>query len=141
MSSLLFQHVREELGLCYSIYSDYELFDDVGSFSISAALDGSRYEQATDTIQQVVSKFVAHGPSYEMLANAKRYAIIQNKLALEDSQSYMQWIGDSVSSHNRVILPAEVEQQLIAVTLDEVMQVASECFDEKHKATAQILPE
>ena len=141
MSSLLFQKIREELGLCYSIHSDFHLFEDVGSFNIIAALDGERYALARETIDSVIEDFATNGPTNEMLENARRYALVQNKLALEGSQPHMQWIADSVSCYNRIILPAEAETCLKAVTMDRIMEVAQATLIGGPRGLAAILPD
>ena len=141
MSSLLFQKIREELGLCYSIHSDFSLFQDIGNFNIYAALDGDRFEIAKETIDSIVQSFAQNGPSEQMLENAKRYAIVQNQLGLEGSQPYMQWIGDSVACYDRIILPEEAETNITKVSREEVVELSREIFKVENSASATIAPE
>jgi len=140
MGSILFQKIREELGLCYSIQSELALFEDVGSFNITTAVSAKNHEFTTEHILNSITKFAKNGPTTDMLNNAKQFAIIQNTLALEGSQSYMQWIGDSICNYNKMIHPAEVKEQILSVTEEQIMDTLEQTFCQPH-AYAAILPD
>ena len=61
MSSRLFQSVRERHGLCYSIQSGYQLFDDGGIFSISGGFDSQRAFSALKLTSSELRKLVEEG--------------------------------------------------------------------------------
>ena len=140
MSSRLFQKIREELGLCYSIHSDFTLFEDIGSFNITAALDGERFDYAQEAITEVLHTFLEDGISENELQRAKTYALSQTQIALEGSQSYMQWASDSMFCYNRIILPEEAQANTMKVTREDIHRVAQSVITLDNMATAIIAP-
>ena len=70
-SSLLFQKVREELGVCYSVYCYISAFKNTGVVSIYAGLNPKYALVAIDVIKEEVSKFAKLGITNEKLNKAK----------------------------------------------------------------------
>jgi predicted Zn-dependent peptidase len=140
MSSRLFQRLREELGLCYSIYSDYNLFEKQGMFNVYAAIDQDRFEQAKEEIHLSLKEFCQTPLSETELRAAQRYALSQIDLSLESSQAFMQWLGDALLYHDTIIGPLEIKDELEKVTVEDITGLASELFLESSMATAEIVP-
>ena len=65
VSSRLFQTVREQQGLCYSVYSYGASHRETGCFCIYTALNGDTEAKALETIRQVVRDFKQNGPTQE----------------------------------------------------------------------------
>ncbi|MDR1159696.1 MAG: insulinase family protein, partial [Syntrophomonadaceae bacterium] len=61
MSSRLFQSIREELGLAYSVYSAHATYSDTGSFSISIGTSPNKVNKFFDALQKELEKFVIDG--------------------------------------------------------------------------------
>ena len=70
-SSILFQKISEEIGICYSIYSYISAFKNTGIVSIYAGLNPLYAEVAIDAIKEEVSKFAKSGIDNEKLSKAK----------------------------------------------------------------------
>ena len=128
MSSRLFQSVREDRGLAYSIYSSVSSFEDVGDLVISAGLDADRLGPVLKLIIDELQRLRRRGPPASELRRARDYVIGQMELSLEGTENHMTWLGEAILGHDRVILPAEIERRLWAVTPAEVAGVARDFF-------------
>ncbi|MDD9369925.1 MAG: pitrilysin family protein, partial [Acidimicrobiales bacterium] len=87
MSSRLFQQVREERGLCYSVYSWASTYADAGSAGIYAGTAPSRVGELLSVVDDEVAKLVATGVTERELAVAKGCIEGSLLLGLEDSGS------------------------------------------------------
>ena len=61
MSSRLFQRVREELGLCYNVYSYQSLYSDSGTLCVYAGLNGDKLKEAFDAVFDEIRKLKSEG--------------------------------------------------------------------------------
>ena len=66
-----FQQVREQKGLCYSIYSYGTCHDDTGYFGVYTALGRETEGQALDTILAVIRELTEHGVTQAELDRAR----------------------------------------------------------------------
>ena len=71
MSSRLFQSVREEAGLAYSVYSVQDVFRDCGMVSIHMAVSPERGREALARTRDELRRLVAEGPNEEEVESAK----------------------------------------------------------------------
>ena len=71
MSSRLFQHVREQKGLAYSVYSSNSTFSKDGEYVIYAGVDQKRIPEAMDAIREELSVLKESGVTEEEVAKAK----------------------------------------------------------------------
>jgi len=125
MSSRLFQNVREKHGLAYSISSGANYYQETGSFFINAGVENSKTAQAIHLTLQTIAKLAARAPSQRELRRAKEYTCGQIYLNLEGSDNQMMWLGEGLLSHNRVLNPEKLIQQIEAVTAEEVRAAAA----------------
>lgn len=139
-SSRLFLELREERGLCYQIGSDVTLFDDTGAFEISAGLDPESRQEALDCIHREISDLVTNGPRPGELDRAKKLAIAQSKLAFESTGAHASWAGEGVMDFGMIPTPAEWRKWILAVTDDDVKQIAGRVFVGQDPAIAEIGP-
>ncbi|MEI6085608.1 MAG: pitrilysin family protein [Verrucomicrobiota bacterium] len=140
MSSRLFQTIREDHGLAYSIQSGTSFFADTGAFLISAGLDPKRVPKALKLIVKELKKVSARPPAAEELRRAKDYAIGQMRLGLESTSNQMMWCGEHLLAYDQVQLPDEIEQKIEAVTPAEVQAIAAGIFRDQHLNVAVITP-
>lgn len=125
MSSRLFQIVREEHGLAYSISTGAAYFQETGSFYINAGVENSKVEQAIRLTLQTVRKLARRAPSARELRRAKEYTFGQIHLNLESTDNQMMWMGEGLVGHGRVINPDKLIRQIEAVTPEEVRAAAA----------------
>jgi predicted Zn-dependent peptidase len=129
MSSRLFQEVREERGLCYSVYSWASTYHDAGSAGIYAGTAPSRVGELLSVIDDEVAKLVASGVSESELIVAKGYIEGSLVLGLEDSGSRMARLGRSLMARDEIVMVDDQLAHIGAVTTDDVAAVASRVFD------------
>lgn len=129
MSSRLFQAIREERGLAYSVYSYRSSYDDAGHQAIYAGSAPSRAPQVLDLIHGELDALVADGVSERELTVAKGHLRGETALALEDSAARMSRIGRGQLLHGSVLEVEDLLDRFEAVTLDEVHDVARRTWD------------
>ena len=140
MSSRLFQVIREQHGLAYSIQSSTSYFADTGALLISAGLDTKRLSRALALILSEMRKISRQPPSSIELRHAKDYAIGQMRLGLESTANRMMWLGEHLLAYGSVQMPEEVERKIEAVTTDEVQKAAADLFRDSRLNVAVITP-
>jgi predicted Zn-dependent peptidase len=140
MSSRLFQIVREDRGLAYSIYSTTSHFDDTGDLVISAGLDTDKLPQTLRLILRELRRCAETPPDAAELRRAHDFVIGQIELGLESTDNQMNWIGEYVLGHGKIIPPAEMKRRLRAVTAGEIRSVAQDLFRPERLNLALVSP-
>jgi predicted Zn-dependent peptidase len=140
MSSRLFQVIREQHGLAYSVQSSTSYFDDTGAVVISAGLDTKRLERALRLILMEMRKIAKQPPSPLEMRRAKDYSIGQMHLGLESTTNQMMWLGEHLLAYGAIQMPQEVERRIAAVTGDDVQKVADDLFRDNRLNVAVITP-
>jgi len=140
MSSRLFQVVREDHGLAYSISSSLAFFDDVGVFNVSAGLETDSLLKAVQLILRELHRVTASPPSAAELRRARDYVIGQLDLSLENTESQMMWIGEQLLAYGRTFTPAEIKQYLLAVRPSEIQAVARKFIRPERMSLALVSP-
>ena len=140
MSSRLFQSVRERHGLCYSIQSSFQLFEETGVFAVSGGFDGGRALAALKLTAKELRRVVDAKVGARELKRAKDYLLGTFRLGLEGTGSQMMYIGESVLNYGRVVCPEETIEGLRAVTADDVQRVAADVFDPRRMTLSLVVP-
>jgi predicted Zn-dependent peptidase len=140
MSSRLFQTVREEHGLAYSIYSANSFFDDAGDIVIAAGLDLDHLEKALKLILREMKRLAVERVPAAELRRARDYLLGQLDLSLENSENQMMWAGEQWLSYGKIIHPDEFKKRLGAVTAGQVRSAAEEFFQPGRLSLALISP-
>ena len=131
MSSRLFQEIREQRGLVYSVYSFQAAYRAAGLFGVYA---GTSPENVQSCIDVVVEQFarVRDEPIGEVeLQLAKEHIKGNLTLSLESTSSRMIRLGRNEFALGRHVTPEEIEQRIDAVTAGEVQELASELLTEE----------
>jgi predicted Zn-dependent peptidase len=140
MSSRLFQRVREELGLAYSVYGFQSFYADAG---LSGVYVGTRPESA-DTAEAVVNdelaRLAAEGLSAEELDDAKGQVKGQIVLSLESSSSRLHRLAGTELYREPFRSMDEITRIIDAVTLDEVAELAAEFFSPDRQSLLRLGP-
>ena len=127
-SSRLFQKIREELGVCYSIYCYISAFKNTGVVSIYAGLNPMHAKVAIDAIKEEVSKFAKLGIDDEKLSKAKEQLKGSYILGLESTSSRMFSNGRSVMFMNRINTPEDVLRKINEIDMSRVNSVMEKTF-------------
>lgn len=141
MSSRLFQILREEHGLAYSISSGTCHFADTGALTILAGVETDRALEALQLILRVVASLGRKLPSSAELRRAKEYVIGQLYLGLESTINQMLWVGESLVGYGSVWTPAEYEKAIEAVGPEAVQNVCRYLASDRRLCVAVVGPE
>lgn len=128
MSSRLFQEIRENRGLAYSVASFLSSFQKAGYLAIYAGLGAESVVDAIDVVRNELRSLREKGLSDEELARAKSQIKGSMLLSLESSGSRMTRMAVNDIYYDRQIPPAEVAEAISAVTHDEVRALAHDLF-------------
>src|SRR5258706_3081599 len=137
-SSRLFQLLREEHGLTYSIHSSVSHFDDVGCLTISAGLDRAEISKTLDLIVRELRRFVDQQPTAKELHQSRDYLIGQMEIALESTDNQMMWLGEHLLGYGKVIPAEEIKRRIYEVRPAAVRKVAGE-FLRPDRITAAVV--
>jgi predicted Zn-dependent peptidase len=128
MSSRLFQKVREEQGLVYSIYSDLNPYSDTGCLCVYA---GTSKESAPKVVQAVLDEFKrvkSERVPEEELERVKDQLKGSLMLSLESSTSRMSNLARQDMYFDRFIGQDEIIRSVEAVSAEQVADLANEIF-------------
>ena len=129
MSSRLFQRVREQNGLCYSIYSYTSLYQNVGVLGIYVALGRETQEAALRMIREELERFVRDGVTGEELQRTKEQLKTTLLMSLESTNSRMSTMARNEMIFGHAQSPEEAVARLEAVTEGDVHRLARELLD------------
>lgn len=127
-SSRLWQRIREERGLAYSIGAGTVMYQDTGVFSISAATSPEQTEEVVQLSLSEMRDIAANGVRDEELELAKEQAVSSVLLSLEDSASRAASLAQSEMIHRRQIGVDETLAGIAGVTRDDCHGLAAEFF-------------
>ncbi|MBC7317703.1 insulinase family protein [Candidatus Bipolaricaulota bacterium] len=140
VSSRLFQRVREELGLAYSVFSATAYFSDAGVLSIYAAAEERNFPRLIEVIHGEVEKLGKEGVPREEVDRAIQRISNAFLLNLDDPSGRMVRLGTVVSLGRKPISPEEVVQRFSAVTAEEVQELARRFLRPERAAWAAVGP-
>jgi len=129
MASRLFQEVREERGLAYSVYSHPTAFEDSGYLTIYCGTAPKRARESLRVIEDVVASVLADGITDTELAVAAGYLEGSMLLGLEDSGGRMGRLGRSLMHGDHITTIDEHVARIRAVTTDDAARVLRGVFD------------
>ncbi len=140
MSSRLFQSVREKHGLSYDIRSQLQFFEEVGGWAVTAGLATDRVPQAVSAIEREFDRIRAKRPGAAELKRTKEYLVGNFRLGLEQVRARLFYFGNCVQTYGRILAPEEVVAGILAVTADDVLEIANEILQEKSKSVSWVVP-
>ena len=124
MGSRLFDEIREQRGLAYSVYALDHSFADVPILQLSAGLDSTKCVEAFERMREIVDELRTDGPSEEEVERARAYAAGRRVLAFENTNAVARHAAAQTVVFGQDIDPDEAIAALDAVTYDEVVEVA-----------------
>jgi predicted Zn-dependent peptidase len=126
MSSRLFQRVREERGLAYSVYSFSSGFADTGVFGVYAGCQPGKTDEVLSLIRAELDAVARGALTDAEIERGKGQLRGATVLGLEDAGSRMTRIGKSEVAYGEVIGVDEVLARIDAVTAADVSEVAAD---------------
>jgi len=139
-SSRLFQEIREKRGLCYNIGPLSVSYRAAGFWAVATSVAPETAERVLDLIGRELRRVKAKGVTSAELKRAHQMARANILLAEESSSYQMSRIARHELYYGRQKPTAEVLQEVLSVTADDVHQVANEMFDASLMNLAAIGP-
>lgn len=124
MSSRLFQNIREEKGLAYSVASMNVLSGNSGFFNIYAGVAHEKVSEAVEAIHEEMTALHRDGVNEEELAMAREQVKSSFIFGLENITSRMFNLGKNKLLLDRVIDPDETLRTYDAVTAEDIANAA-----------------
>lgn len=140
LSSRLFQRIREEKGLAYSVYSYHASYKDGGLFCIYVGTSPAQVEPVVRLIMEEISSLKKTGVTREELNRAKEQIRGNLLLGMENTANRMMRLGKTETCYGRVITVEEALARLAEVTEDRVRALAERLFRPEAFALTAIGP-
>lgn len=129
MSSRLFQKVREDLGMAYSVYSYHHNHSDSGAFIVYAGTSSENAPLVTRTILKELTRLRYEAVSFEELQSAKDYLKGSMLLSMESMDNRMTRLAKNELFLRDVgISLDESRANIDAVTVELVQHIAESLF-------------
>ncbi len=131
MSSRLFQSIREEMGLAYSVYSGNQSYVHTGYFQIYAGVGHDNLEKTENEIKTQLMLLKEKGVTAEELSKAKEQLKSSVTFGQESVDRRMYAIGKNVLLLNKVEEGKEIIDSLNKVSMEDMFQVINLISDFK----------
>jgi predicted Zn-dependent peptidase len=126
LSSRLFQKIREERGLAYSVWSERTAYHDAGSLSVVAGTAPEHVDEVLRIAAGELELLASSGVTDRELAVAKGNLRAEALLSCEDSGARMGRLGSSLLLHGEVLTVDELLGRIEAVERSQVQAAAEE---------------
>ncbi|MEV0127024.1 pitrilysin family protein [Dactylosporangium sp. NPDC050688] len=126
MSSRLFQQIREQRGLAYSVYSFTSQYSDTGLFGVYAGCAPGKVEEVLAITREELARVAQDGISDAEVERGKGMLKGAVVLGLEDTGSRMSRLGKGELLYDELLSVDEVLRRVDLVTPEMVRQVAGE---------------
>ncbi|MBW2567915.1 MAG: insulinase family protein [Deltaproteobacteria bacterium] len=140
MSSRLFQEIREQRGLAYSVYSFASSLIDTGMFGIYAGVNPENTQVSTELILNEMRKMKEKQVSSTELHNAKEYTKGNLLLASESNDNQMVRLARNEIQFRHYIPMQEIVNNIDAVSKDDILNLAGNLFQSKHLSLTSLGP-
>jgi len=138
MSSRLFQSLREERGLAYSVYSYSSSYVDAGIYTIYIGTGPGKVAQFYEALYEQLQEFVDKGVSSEEITRTQKLMKSSIFLGLESVMNRMTRIAKSLLMYDEIVAPEEVIERIYGVTADMVNDFARQTLKPESFSLAAI---
>ncbi len=138
MSSRLFQKIREERGLAYSVYSYPSSYTYSGMFTLYAGTGGDNSVQVTELLLQELMRLKQKGitkDEYERCVEQLKGGYI---LSMESTHSKMNQNGKNLLLRGKYVSEEEEIEMLMAATYEQCMEVCEEIIDVENLSSVYV---
>lgn len=129
--SRLFQKIREEEGLVYSIYSEQEFYQNKGELGIYASMSSENLKDVYALIKKEIELLREKGITEQELKNSKEQLKGEFMLGMESTESRMSTIGKSMIINRKVESMEDVIDGLNSITMEDIDRVIKDVLDTK----------
>ncbi|NLO13100.1 MAG: insulinase family protein [Clostridiales bacterium] len=124
VSSRLFQHLRENKGLVYSIYASSSSYPDCGDFTIYAAASPKNIKKVLLGITEETDSILNSGFSEDEFVRTMAQIRTQYVLSQESAYQRMAHFGNHLLTMGEIMTAREILKRLDRVRLDDVNALA-----------------
>jgi predicted Zn-dependent peptidase len=128
MSSRLFQSLREQRALAYSVYASTESYRDTGMVSIALGVKPSRGVEALEALRAELARLIADGPTDEEIAGGKAQMRGSLLLGEESVSNHMYHLALDELAYGRYIPLATHLDEVARVTREDLVELARRFF-------------
>lgn len=128
MSSRLFQSIREERGLAYSVYSFPSAYKGIGMMTLYAGTSPKNVQEVANSVAQELLKIKEQGFTQEEFEKARDQLICGYVLGQESTNARMNALGRSALLTEKILMPDDVIAKIKRTTLDDVNAQARYCI-------------
>lgn len=132
MSSRLFQRIREESAMAYTVYSAPSAYPHCGDFTIYAAVSPHNVKTVLRQIDEEIAALLRDGISEDEFAMAKAQLKGGFILGQESAYNRMNSMGSNLALLGRQITAEETIRRIEAVTRDDAQRAAEETLRSPH---------
>src|SRR5205809_722588 len=125
MGSRLFDEIREQRGLAYSVYSVDHAFADVPILQLSAGLESGKCAEAYARMREIVDDLRTNGPKPGEVERARAYAAGRRVLAFENTNAVARHAAAQTVLFGQDIDPDAAISALDAVTYEQVAEIST----------------
>ena len=140
MSSRLFQKIREERSLAYSIFSYHSMYVETGLVAIYAGTSPDNSASVLQLIKEELGLLIEKGITEQELERSKGHIKGNLVLSLEDSGSRMTRLGKSEICQGEILNLDQLLNRIDAVSCDEVKELAKQIFGPRKLVVTVIGP-
>lgn len=140
MSSRLFQRVREELGLAYSVYAYQSFYSEAGVCGLYVGTRPEWVGRAEQVIRDELRRLVDEGLTEEELEDVRGQVKGQLVLSLESSGARLHRLAGLALYDEPFLTLDDLTEKIDAVTLEEVAELAAEYFDPDRQLLLRLGP-
>ena len=140
MSSRLFQRVREELALAYSVFGFHALYSDVGVHGVYVGTAPENARRALSAVRDELQRLVNEGVGEDELAMGREQLIGQYLLSHESVGARMQRVATSELYGEPFRTVDEVIQRIECVTTADALAVARRWFTPERQTVVTLGP-
>ena len=130
MGSRLFDEIREQRGLAYSVSAFPHAYADVPVLQLSAGLESGKCLEAYRRMRDIVTELRDDGPTEAEVERARAYAAGARAIGFENSGAVARYAAQQVIVYGESVDPDAAIDRLDEVTFDEVREVAAGVADE-----------
>ncbi len=132
MSSRLFQKIREDRGLAYSVFSYTSSFEEGGLFTVYVGTTKKDYKEVLEIIENEFEDIKENGITEYELQKSKNQFLSAVTFGLESSKGRMNRMANSYLLYKEIKSLDEILDQIEKITVEDIKKAAQEMFDKRY---------
>ncbi|GMA48982.1 hypothetical protein GCM10025857_03390 [Alicyclobacillus contaminans] len=135
-SSRLFQEIREDRGLAYSVFSFHTSYRDCGMFGIYVGTSPEHVREVMSVVESICEDVAEHGLTDDELRKGREQVKGSMMLSLESTSSRMSRLGKNELVLGREVTLDETLKGIQRVTADDIRRVAANLLKQRFALAA-----